>query len=1079
LSMVFHHHCIPLNVNLRRERQRNDEKIDTDQEFRELLAASSLALKTGDPQRKVVWSHSYTSLFTHRFHGRTLSFHEPKTIMSILATRTYWYPRLKSNMKLMVKHLVHGNKLLTLKEILHVADGIICQLLVSFPEILMVESGSGSAYAVTDRISNSIISSCLLNYAKVVKEVKAFRKTLRMAAFEKRELPLQGYRHMSWVVPIIREYNRIAQRNSREKMFRVCTFTQTRATGLANHKMVEDTLSEFITQVTTPKEFTPDSVLLEAIDEVTTDVVFDADGISPHFRASMSTSACIESSRKKDGKFGHLRDLVRANTLPIPEVPSPDSLGGEIGTPLWFKAFRMAKERHTDLWKVNVTGIRENGKCRVVTSGSFYKDVLLQPFSHLTIEMAKSDPLLQQSFQAARLGWEFIGQINNLDPVRGEILFEDDVSILSFDFKKATDAPTHASGRAVMGPLLRKSGLDEEIIQILLDVWVGDKNLYRNGEHIGVMVNGIPMGDPLTKTNLSLVHPICSRYAKKKIGRRIVTIGAGNGDDGVQAAAGPYRQEYFSHFLEAARQLGYERSIEDTFITEDWATYCEEVFRIPIDRFHITQNAVRLKDSRISPYLDLPKGRLIIDTRKDRKDHSSDPRGKYTLLGKDMEYVSKDSGTGINFLFSISSACQDICLGLRDRPEPVSLPRQIFGIGKPPSNWNVATWFNQIISQRPWARYLTVHVMMESIGWRPPHYTTLRGVMREQPHFKDESILEVLTIPEDDPIKQHRVIKGTDWNKFPDGVLDKLISGGVLVRESKLSSHYLFHKRMSGILSEQVDLFEVARTMTKEIEEFDEKTILSVLKEFIKQFKHRPWTLRNVMCEDLYSSKIIGVMAQADPLRVDLDYNYLKRFRRKPRPNCPYTRSMQELETWFDDNYENILSDKDYSLPPRAILADDDIICLEIERNPEKVILLVTDDRRLARRAAWANVDKLIMRCSCRDWVFHSADATRFEDEISKLVIERPKTIIDFGSLDTFMNTTGATYSYGIPHTDPLIREWSGDVPRRTPQQQARIYSRFRVRPPITLQLVSDIIEVMTHRDAQSFRKLRVSTLVL
>jgi hypothetical protein len=348
--------------------------------------------------------------------------------------------------------------------------------------------------------------------------------------------------------------------------------------------------------------------------------------------------------------------------------------------------------------------------------------------------------------------------------------------------------------------------------------------------------------------------------------------------------------------------------------------------------------------------------------------------------------------------------------------------------------------------------------------------------MREQPHFNGESVLEVLRIPETDPIKQYRVVKADDWDKFPAGVLDKLIVGGGLVRESKLSGQYLFHKRMSGLDVGQVDLFEVAKTMTKEIEEFDEPTILKVVTEFSRMYRNRPWTLRQVMCEDLYFPEIVAIMAKADPLRVDLDYPYLQRFRRRPKPDSPYTRSVAELETWFMNNYEDILQGREYELPPRAILADDDIICLEAERVPDKVILIVTDDRKMAKRCALANLDKLILRCPCRDWVFHSADATRFEDEIAKMVRYRPKILIDFGSLDTFMNVTGATYSYGIPHTDPLIREWSGDVPRRTPLKQAEIYKKFRIRPPITRELVSDIIEVMTHRHSQAFARLHLGT---
>nr|QIR30314.1 RNA-dependent RNA polymerase [Plasmopara viticola lesion associated narnavirus 35] len=1066
--MVFQHNCIPLSVQLRKERQSDEKTFDTDQEFNELLASISRALRTGEAPRSLTWTYDYANLFTTRVRGRPLHKHNKSHIVDILRRRTFWYNRLKSNMKLMVKHLIDRDELLKLKEILHTVDGVICQLIVSFPECLMAPDGH-SAYTVTDQITNSIISSCLLNYSKVVREIKAFRKKFRRACFEKVPFPKEGYRHMSWLVPIIDFYNDgYYSRNSKEKMFRVCTFAQSRSTGLADKKMVNDTVQEFLDTVTTPGEFSPNETLLESIQEVTTDLVFDADSISAHFRASMSTSACKESSRKNEGKFGFLRKLVSDNIIPVPEEPSPENEGGTIGTPLWWRAFRKAKNRDADVFDVNVAGIRENGKCRVVTSGSFYKDVLLQPFSHLTIEMAKCNPVLEQGFKAARLGWEFILSVNNLDPKRGEILFEDEVSAMSFDLAKATDWPTHESGRAVMRPILEKMGLAADVIDVILDVWVGEKNLYRNKQFVGKMVRGIPMGDPLTKTNLSLVHPIASLYARKKIGRHIVVLGTGNGDDGNQIASGPLRYKYFDYFLEGCALLGYEISVDDTFITDDWMTYCEEVFRIPIDRFHTVLNSCRIDDSRISPYLDHPKGRLIIDTRKDRQDYSSDPKGKYTLMGKELEWVGKDGTKAISFLYSVSSAMQDVCLGLADRYEPVYLPRQIFGTGKPPPLWDVESWCNAIRSQRKWPKFLTISAMKETLGYMEANFTTLRGVVREQPHFAGEGVVEVFRIPEDDPIKKHRVVKADEWEKFPRGVIDKLVSGGRLVRESKLSGWYLFHKRMCGILTGTADLFEVARSMSNEVTEPTDEDIVGTVSAFVNRYKGRPWTLKQVFTEDIYNANIIEVMNHADPLRVDMpDFNYLKRFGRKPKSDTPYQRELDRLELWFDDNYEDILAGREYELPPRAVIEDDDVLLMEVERSPSILHVLVTDDIKLCKRIARRNQgEKIICRISCYNWVFHSAAEHEFKKCVVNMFHIDPEFHVDFGSLDTFNEVTGSTYSYGIPATDPLIRNWEEDVPRRPPASQASIYSKFKIRPKIDEKVINDTIEVVSRRNS-------------
>lgn len=578
----------------------------------------------------------------------------------------------------------------------------------------------------------------------------------------------------------------------------------------------------------------------------------------------------------------------------------------------------------------------------------------------------------------------------------------------------------------------------------------------------------------MTKTNLCLAHPICSKYALLKIGKRMTIYGAGNGDDGVQLASGDHRHEYFDHFLHAASMLGYDLSEEDTFRTEDWLVYCEEVFRIPVDRFHIVRNGLKLKDSRISPYLDIPRGRVILDTKKDREDWSSVPQGKLTLMGKELEYIENDSTSGIKFLYAVASACQDVCLGLRDCKIPVGLPRQIFGIGKPPPQWRVASWFNMLVNSHRWPKYVTYKVMRECIGEEEPKYTRVKGVHRDQRHFKDEAVLETLTIPEDDPIKRFRVIKRDQWGLFPSGILDKLIMCGKLVRESKLSAHYLFHKRMCGILEQETDLFEVLRRETDEILDIPDEDLLSTIERFRNRFVNSRWTLRRTFEEDLYRPSVIDTMAKADPLRVDLDYKFLERFNRPPKPDTPYERDALRLEAWFDDNVDDILSGVGFTnWPPRDIVADDSLLELEVMNSPELCILVVTDDVKLARRIARNNLDKLIFRVSCSNWVFHSADAVKFEDRIQEMVTIRPYILIDTGALEAFMDKTGATYSMGIPVIDPLIRKWSEDVPRRAPASQAEIYSRWRPRPEITQELLAGIIEVMTPSSSQFFQRVR------
>jgi hypothetical protein len=349
--------------------------------------------------------------------------------------------------------------------------------------------------------------------------------------------------------------------------------------------------------------------------------------------------------------------------------------------------------------------------------------------------------------------------------------------------------------------------------------------------------------------------------------------------------------------------------------------------------------------------------------------------------------------------------------------------------------------------------------------------------MREQPHFAGEGVLEVFQIPEDDPLKEYRIIKADQWEKFPPGVLDKLIMGGYLVRESKLSGQYLFHRRMCGLQTESADLFEVARSISHDVTDVPDKTVREVVESFCERYRGQPWLMKNKsLTEDLYPESIVRIMAEADPLKVDIDLPYLKRFKRRLPPDTPYQRDLRELNVWFDDNIESILQDGGYNMPPQAVIADDDIILLCIEDDVySDCSLIVTDDKRMCRRAAVCFPEKIIMRISCHDWVFHSADSERILGLLEDLLGRKPSLRIDFGSLDTFNDMTGATYSMGIPSTSPLIRNWSEDVPRRPPSSQSSIWSRFRVRPKINSRTLLSCVEVITHRNARTMDRLRLT----
>nr|WPR16647.1 MAG: RNA-dependent RNA polymerase [Streptophyte associated narna-like virus 16] len=1036
--MVFPHQCLPLTANLR---EAIDRQVEVEGEYQEdlfkvLAGTLSRAINYGVAEKELSFDYHYKSLWTpYREAKRRINFAHCSQDQSrlILKQRTHWYRRLGKGAKCHIDTLLltkHGK--LKLKEYLHTADGMLCSLLLGFPELF-----ERDGYKLSDRILNSIITSCCLNYTKVVKDFKKIRKQVKWAMYSKLEYKVDYnfFRSYSFLSEPLQILNSMRDRSSKSKMAKVTAFCQTRATGLASKEMCKETVDEFIANVTVVKEYTPNETLCRAVDEVTSFLAEKLNyGITPEFKISASTTACRENPARKEGKFGFLREIINSEGIQIP-TSLYDSPGGQIGNPLYEIAEEMADGQKSIL-DVNVAAVRENGKSRVITSGSFWKETLLQPYSHLTINVIKNLPELADSLQAGRLGWKFISGIDNRDADRGWILFEEKAYVLSFDWEKATDNPTHKMGRHVMGALLDKLGVPKIDSERILSVWLGHKQLYQNGAHIGTLINGIPMGDPLTKTCLSLAHPISNVYARMMTGSR--SVGAGNGDDGIDLTPS---LEFCDRKLECAEMLGYRSSPDDTFVTEDWGTYCEEVFHMPVSRFNTCATGVRLKNTSVLPYLDFPKIRVMIDTQKDRQDFSSDPRGKATLLGHDQEYVMNSKGPE-ETIFAVASAIQDVNLGLIDRPEPIYMPRQCVGIGKPPPYWSVDSWCNIINNSRHWHRKYYLRSMFEYLSG-VQGLTAFRGILKESRHFEKEALVEILEIPEDDPLKQHVLIRRDQHMLFPEGVINKLITLNYLIPESKIAKYYLFEKRLQSLRQDhkELDVFESVRMYMTTLEIPETLPVRQLVTNFVQTFKNTPYSLKFNRTENLYDWTTLKRVREGDPLVVTSkgQMPVLKKFFKQIKPDSPYKRAGLELYDWFSDNWFNVLNEREYDPPPVAIIADDPVMIHTVYNGGADIFYFVTDDKKLVNLARNKVPSAHIGHISLRSWLLLDGLESAFEKE-SKIHFPgaTTKIVVDQGSFETFLMTFDITAEFqGIP--------WNCDIKKENVRKQSDIYDTYLI----------------------------------
>jgi len=1020
--VVLSHRCIPLTSNLRRLEGAETpcSGLPESDQFDLISEILQESIKNGTPAKEIhSWDYDYESLWSPKLkdsRGRRINLWRcsKDTFIGLLRTRTYWYKRLPFSSRQRLKKLAGDqNGRRRIKDYLDTSDGVLISILFSFPEMFNREG-----YALSDRIINSVICQCLHNYDRFQKKLKQLRKTIRHHALIKEDIPIDyNYlRDMSYFVRPLQILNLYSKRSSKEKMFRVAMISQTRATGLAGSKLMAESVEEFLQSVTRPKEFNPNPLLKRCIDAVTDKLANEVYlGTNPEFKISMSTSACRESSKRKEGKFGYLKQLVRDAEIKIPHLSEGKS--GTLGKWLWYSAVEELHSNRDKVLSVNVTAIRENGKARVVTSGSFWKDVALQPFSHITLHLAKRFPNLKTGLKASRLGWRFIEKIKHSGGKEDtDWIFRSKCYLYTTDWAKATDGPSPEQAWAITGSLLKKTGLDDLSLEVIKDYWLGPKRLYYKGNFVGILRSGIPMGDPLTKTNLSLAHPICDLYAKLKTSA--LAIEEGNGDDTVAITDDP---AYAAAHSEAATMLGYEYSPLDDVCTSDWGVYAEEYFHIPLSPVNTCEWGTRFKDSRLLPYLDTPKIRIMIATQKDRIDFSSDPRGKTTLMGHDQEYFNRLDPGPANAIYSIASAVQDISLATIDYQVPLFLPRQVNGVGKPPPFWSVVSWKNIIQRCSKWHAkyYLTV---MKELNEGTTGLSNYRGALKEQNHFDREMLVELYEIPKDDPIRRYIVVQSGDWEKFPEGVLLKLITLGYLIPESKLAKYYLFQERLEQLEQDtKRDLFEVVKAKIIEYPDITDPVEQEcIIKEFVENFRDQPYRLRIGREENLYVTKSIEKLENGNPLVVPHTYPLIRKFCKRERPDTAYEKAGLELYQWFMGAVVAMNKEHDYEPPPQDILEDDPIIIQTIDDGGADIFIIATDDVRLFRLARNKFPSTPVFRISCIHYLqlntWCAENELSFDEEMERAWFQEyghaeltVATLVDQGSVESY------THKYHSP----------------------------------------------------------------
>jgi len=990
---------IPLTGQVRRGKGRKPslEKRAVEARFSELI--SIIRLSYADSANNDIPSISFiheSESWWDASHSK-FSHVKPESRAKILRDQTFWFRRLKTNIQMIImkKFINTKHECLALKEILHTADALVTTILIGFPEVIDLKE----PYKFFDNLISNVISNCVFSYADYILRLKRLRKYIKKCVFEKRDIVIDAsFRKFGFLVPCVKILNGLREANSKSKMFRLSLLTQTRACGLADTKICKKSIDEFVATVTAVTPFEPLPNLLDKVEKIWDMAFLSFNKSNPNFRMSCATSGCWENGRSKEGKFGYLRQLIGDGMIEPPplELKYDDSDPPEpsFADSVFYLSKEMVRQS-PDTKRVRVAAIRENGKARTVTAGSAFKDFYLQPYQHLFMEIIRNIPSLRDGLSAGRLGYIFY---NRLDPdnTDGAVLSHRFVKMFNLDFKTATDFPSHKAARCLMAPGLSRLGISQEEIDAILNIWAGPRDLYIGGKtsdkKVGTVVNGMMMGDPLTKIALSLVHPVCIAYATELV-PDVQVVYDGNGDDGVGILGSNISEEniieWTSHFRAAATCLGFQLSEDDTFVTNDWGTYCEEIFAVPPTTQYGSRKAAKLKDNRYSTYLDIVKLRLIIDTKKDRSDFSSVTEGKVTQFGKDLNYVMRDGRVREKNLFSIADICQDLCLNLRRARYPVYLPREIYGIGKVPMNWSIKSWKSKIDSQSLNVRKITYETIKEVLGDVRPNLINRNGIIKFDLHYENETYTAIREIPRDHPVNMYKLCNSEEIDVFPLGLIEKLVKFRRLSTETDVARKLLLHNHLqtlAGAGLDEKDLFEDIKIYATTMVEPSHEEKIELLQRFKDRYMDRPWSLKNLKKQGVYLPVVMEILHKFDPLRITTPPAFVSVLQRdiakKPEESKGrHERHVDALESWFISNYRNLINNPKMSLDtmPRDILDDDPIIIRECALLPDDqyIVLLVSDDRALANQIE-LRTSKVVHRVAIKDWMLNECDEDKF-----------------------------------------------------------------------------------------------------
>jgi len=920
---------------------------------------------------------------------------------------TYWYKRLSSPARHRIRCMVSDDRILDLKELLNTVDGALISLYCSFD--------TDFSYRDTDAITNSLISNIIFDKT-FLSRWKKFKKQLRKSMLSNTEPP-KVRKEYSWISRYLKLIDK--ENQSRYKEVCILNFCQTRNTGLNIDRSAEiQSLKEWLGIVQEPSLGYKGERIKESLTPIL-DRFLSKEGIirgELKSHLSISGNACYESGRASSEEKarnipgGKIR-MALLCLLTVKSVNRIDLHSGEItkdliskddfGEFIFHRSILMFKNRYKHFHDVKVNVIREPGpKNRVTTSSSFFHAEFLQPWSHITLAVLYDCEGLKSGLKQSRHGWNTVKDLDSGDPSLAWIMdsLEEGRKLygLSTDLHQSTDHIDWFVIRDIIDTINYVIGIPKWYGDSVKYILSHERNIFFRGELIGKTKRAAFMGDPGTKTVLSLIS-LMSYGAAYRMNQNIFYRGVG---DDIIAISDDIN--IFNIMIEELMRLSMMISEDDTYISEDYVYFTEELIRIPKRRSQMTNFVMRSKCFGNLLYVDIVKGRLLIEAMKNRDDYAYTPTGRITQLGRDIEYLRPQL---CESLFHLASSLQDVCLHNRDYEGSVYFPNRLLGEGKVPLFWKwenaLLFWLGQCggkyIEKILSMVYELNYISANNVSDRKQIPLYLQKTFIGQYRHEESMPYVVSDIPIPDEYNSAIVGQVSKFSKTEIAVIGRL--GSYLMSESELIGKLAKQSLIDHVLTTGLLVPEKQQNLKSII---ISEQIIPTKEELINFFilwKSTGFSL--IKGEIYYDREIVeNILGKNYPLKVNIRLSPPSIYRPAVEARTTPERQSSELYTWFKTRQGPC---------PRQAL-DDDVILIDSVKDTFEFqeYYIISDDIKLVKEISRLRHPRKTYRIPMIDWLMCEGDRRKyhpllFSDKHPVTKQLKENFAVDTGSYDTVL----------------------------------------------------------------------------